>query len=285
MGGTLPGEEEATRQVERDYNRQLLFTEAALDLALKAVDETCGRNIPCSSEDEVRFFQVLFGLFVKAIKACRSIQLLCSRGLASDSGALLRVIIETLISIKWICKEEHLNRTRLYFIHVLAVLNKAGNCYRANKELQELMPGLSDPYNNIAKRYNDTLAGLSENLKPKNKLYISKWSETSLETKAKQTDLGTLYDMAYRAESEAIHSEDIFSHAKFSSAGLHLFIRLPEGDVHKCLVMSGIALLDMLREVNRALGLGLEDEIARLEGQAPKRSNKGTAETADSTDS
>lgn len=98
----LPNEEAASAVISRDYGHDIVAMSALLTLVVEMLSHDW--NVPACGLNRT-VVETVIGLFVKAAKTFRSIQVLTQRGLTDDANALMRVLMETNAAILYILQK------------------------------------------------------------------------------------------------------------------------------------------------------------------------------------
>jgi hypothetical protein len=156
------------------------------------------------------FKQIAIFLFAKSTKTARAIQLLCSKGFGQDAAILTRSLLENLITLSYIGKQDTDKRAKLFAGHFTVDYRKyleKHNELLSDKRYLQIDSNVKKRHDEIydetirlkkveCNRIKDTgCYGINQN----------SWSCLSLSGMAKETNLVVYYDRVYWLVSQFSH--------------------------------------------------------------------------------
>ena len=234
---------------------------AAIELAERilqlANDFFTGRQLTCSDGELVA--RLLCGLNGKVVATFWSLLVLAERGLPTSS--LARELLETLISIAYITKEDSATRAQLYADSLII------------QEIKDMNARLSDPSSadvvtsQLQSRLQSDEARLVTVYGAQQVREMHSWKtwagNFTLQDMARCAGVpGLMYNLVYRVDSRAAHARDAGHYLEVRSPGAFA-MRLPEQVEQHLMPMSSCVLL-ALKLIGEKLGVNRETELDAL---------------------
>ncbi len=210
-------------------------------------------------EAELGFIGVVLGLYAKAVKTFRAIHLLCVHGLCEDAQALLRTLSEVLADIKYLAKEDQVNRAQQYLDFTVIQDQKMINATEQNPELRGMFP---DAVRDIVQeRIEDARRRMPEE-EFKRRYNSGAWHGRGIEEVMHDVGMQSAYDISFRLGSRAVHATDLFDHMDWDPERGFVLKLLP-GDKWALPVLneSNLLFLDILCQVNTIGNFGADEQI------------------------
>lgn len=257
----LPGEREARRECYPNHKDSFDLNDDLLKAAVRitSVDYVTLEDL---SEEAAT---VLLGLYAKACKTFRAIQVLCLFGLEEDANGLLRVLAETLINMFYMdsdSRELREKRAQKFLDHGIIWMNKyldiAGRHQRFSAGIPHPRKGaMAEIVGTIRKKYGE------KEFRRMSKSH--RWNGLSVEAmsrKVKDADLRLLYDVSMRSSSASLHGGDIPEHIGRDRKG-RLILKIMPGDrvLQGVLWVSNALFLGILEKINQLFQLGRDQEL------------------------
>lgn len=269
----LPDEEKQAKIALSLYKDYFGLCDLYTAIAVKMLDNYNTKF----EESEFSYRYVTLGLYVKACKTFRSIQVLCGRSLGEDANALLRVLLECCISTFYILINKKINAA-FYVERQMMNLKHYKKILSDNKELrktfhipEEVAARVDEMCRIIEKRkgMGSYLFKLKQKLNKKLGRYKSKantWSGVSLQQMAYKAGLRNEYDLLNSLTSQSIHAEDLKDHIALKENEFFGLYLIP-GDkvVQTALPASIIIFSKILNKVNEEFNLKYGREIDKLD--------------------
>lgn len=209
----LPEEAVGRHAVIATHAKELLAMTETLRLSLALIASGGIHFKPARGLDE-SVVPVIVGLYTRACRLFRSIQIVAEAGLAENAETLNRTLFEMLVLIGWILQKHSTTRAEMYIAHL---------SLRNQKILREMKQthGL--------KRWarQSLVAQVDSNVAAHSKLYsrlppaivkqmASTYSGMSLKDTAKSIGALVAYQLYYRLASGPAHGSDLMSHIAFT---------------------------------------------------------------------
>jgi hypothetical protein len=156
--------------------------------------------------------QTMMGLLTKACKTFRAIQELCERGLHEDANALVRVLLETTVTVLYILQKNSRQRMRVYHAYGITQGIKMLNDWTQT-------PGLKRSVRKaLIRRAHDELNAATKRL-PAGTDVKSHWSGKRNLREAMETLKGgrVMYALVFRLTSSHTHGSDFGAHVTMTS--------------------------------------------------------------------
>lgn len=252
-GGTLPGEEEASRAFIERHKGLFSKGERLLRLAFSFKSSVTMRR------DEVQFYQAIIGLCAKSIKTFRGIHLLCSRGICEDAMAMSRTLLEILTSITHLkAGDRKANAARFWEFMAL----KQDELGRLFDEVPHAKTDPTVPEDGLRKFIKDIRSRMSE-IEIKHWLKGS-WHRKGIVSVASDWGLPSA-KIPYKFASSAIHASDLLDHIDVNPDGGVVMKCLPSDRwMRLVLITSNLLFIAVLREVDAVCEFGLERELTDI---------------------
>jgi hypothetical protein len=113
----LPDEDRAKAEIAETLKPCAAEMNRLLEVALTLIPSSGFRATRTAQVDEIVVWTII-GLYVKALKTFRSIEIVCQSGLTQDAIALLRVHFETTVAILFILQRNTKLRARMYHARI-----------------------------------------------------------------------------------------------------------------------------------------------------------------------
>lgn len=113
----LPDEERSRSEIAAVLKFHTVEMNRLLETALKLIPSSGFKATRSSRVDQIVVYTII-GLYVKALKTFRAIQVACEGGLTQDGISLLRVLFETTVAILFILQRNTRLRARLYHARI-----------------------------------------------------------------------------------------------------------------------------------------------------------------------
>lgn len=251
--GTLPGERQARRDCYLTHRDLFDLNDDLLRQVIKMTSET--QVVPRDFSKTAA--AVILGLYTKACKTFRAIQVLCRFGLGEDALNLLRVLIETLVNMRYIGvthKGLRERRAQKFAFHGAIWKQK----YLLAAERDKI------PVTSLSQSEKDELARIVEYIKQeygkeefKKMSKSHQWDGVSMADMAKKVELQSLYHIAWRSSSESAHARDIREHIGYrEKKGFFLKIMPGEGWLEPVLWVSNIVFFGIVDKADELFQLG-----------------------------
>ncbi len=130
----LPGESEVFKDIAAKHARAIRAMTKLHDVAVRMLTHAPWMARKRGSSPVVDW--TIAGLFTKATKTFRSIQVLCERGLTEDATALVRVLYETHVAILFILQRRSKERADMYHAHMALQERKEVEHWRRTRGLK-----------------------------------------------------------------------------------------------------------------------------------------------------
>jgi len=246
---------EDLREIRLKYQKYFEFIDELLKFVPKFLPE--GQIDIEAKKSGVLFATAILALFAKSVKSLRAIKILCWQGLGSDANALLRTLLECLISLRFIKMEDKEKKATEYFAFCAIQERKLMNAMQNNPKLKYV---ISEPIRKVVMDVTEGIKAEMSEEEFENRYKASHWSGGQIETVAQEVGLKMYYDLAYRISSRAIHATDFSDHVKYHN-GFKLYI-LPGDKWHReVLFASVLFFLLILIEVNEAFYLRQDEAL------------------------
>ncbi len=231
------------------------LAERVLDFGVDLVE---GQRIRHQSDD-ILTGRVLVGLYVKTLAVYWAILALAERGLPASST--MRELVETLISLMYIAREDSVARAELY------------RDYLPIRHLKDMNRRLNDSDSrdtitpDVERVIRDAVAVVAarrgEAFVEEAKRWATWAGPFTLETMAQRAGLpGTLYNLPYSVESRAVHALDAADYLAIDDDEV-LQARMPER-LEQHLLPACMTLLTAMDTISTQFGLNREEELRRL---------------------
>jgi hypothetical protein len=203
----------------------------------------------------------ILALFSKSYKTIRAIKTLCLEGLSSDANALLRTMIECLISLRYLSEGNKENKGIDYFEFCLLQNQKILNALKKDPIFKDIVT------NEAELNVKDVTLNIKSKMSEddfKKKYKASHWSGVNIEVVANRVGLQAVYDLPFRISSRAIHATDFSDHMKYQNG---FVINILPGDkwCKEVLITSIRIFLMILVEVKNSFDLNQDEEVASFE--------------------
>lgn len=165
-----------------------------------AIADECNKN-PIAIEILTGVQKVIGFLDAKAFKTYVAINILCKSGAGQDAEILLRSMIEIFISVKYLTKEDSENRANMYIDFF---------DYKTARDIEKLKdyPMIGAKLKEHEEKYKSAKKDFLERYDVKNK---NSWSGKDISKMAEESGLSEIYDKAYNASSNMVHSNILCS--------------------------------------------------------------------------
>lgn len=203
--------------------------------------------------------RVLISLYVKMQAVFWAILALAERGLPASST--MRELVETLISLMYIAKEDSVGRAELY------------RDYLPIRHLKNMNRRLRDPdsQDTVTGEYRQAVEdAVAEVVARRGRGFVEQmkdwqtWAgDFSLETMARRAGLpGTVYNLPYSVESRAVHSLDAADYLTIDEREI-LQARMPER-LEQHLLPACMTVLTAMDTISTQFGLDREEDLRGL---------------------
>lgn len=231
------------------------LAEQILDFGVELAE---GQRIRHQSGD-ILTGRVLISLYVKMLAVFWAILALAERGLPSSSS--MRELVEALISLMYIAKEDSVARAELY------------RDYLPIRHLKDVNRRLNDPdsRDTVTPDYKRAVDGaVAEIVARRGQAAVDEmktwqtWAgDFSVETMARRAGLpGTVYTLPYSVESRAVHALDAADYLTIDERGI-LQARMPER-LDRHLLPACMTVLTAMDTISTQFGLDKERELKAL---------------------
>lgn len=248
-------EEVTLRTLRTRHATKFRLAERILDLGVQLVD---GQRIRHQSGD-ILTGRVLISLYVKMLAVFWAILALAERGLPASST--MRELVEALISLMFVAKEDSVARAELY------------RDYLPIRHLKDMNRRLSDPdsRDTVTPEYRravedgvaDVVARRGRDFVEQMKAWQTWAGNFNLETMARRASLpGTVYNLPYSVESRAVHALDAADYLTIDERGI-LQARMPER-LDRHLLPACMTVLTAMDTISMQFGLDKERELKAL---------------------
>lgn len=229
-------------------------------------------------------------LFAKSTKTFRALIVLCSEGYGQDAAILARSMLENIINLAYINKDDKQNRAKLFITYSL--INREGKVGQIksnqnlrkyyNKDIEKKFMQKFGKYLSEAKEIRDKEYKKIKKIKGKNKISKYSWSHLSIKEMIKEFDNekcefeNLYYNQVYWLVSQFSHP-DINSSVNYveEKNGSILVKDMPNNNwVEQSLVLGFDYYSKILRLINEIFELGLDSKIKVLEEEYLKISGK-----------
>jgi len=215
----LPGEAEAADQIARRHCRAMDAMTKLHDVAVQMLIEAPWLGRKRGSSPVVDW--TVAGLFTKAIKTFRAIQVLCERGLTEDATALIRILYETHAAIAFILQRNSKERADMYHAYAAMQDRKMVEHWMRTRGLKR----------KATKRHVETSQKLVDHWGSFLRVALDDvkrhWSgKGSLEATAKALRGEVLYATVYRHGSASVHATDFGAYVQANRKSGTLVIAL-----------------------------------------------------------
>jgi hypothetical protein len=276
----LPRETEVKEAyLQHHYGTDFATMTDVLELALRMTQAPIRITKPRGLDRQV--IDVSFGVFVKACKQYRSIQILCEHGLPEDAQALTRNLGETMIALYFLLRHRvklkngpHALppipgkarttrfRSDLYLSHGVLQKEKMLNDWGTTK-------GLKASYRKVLKgEFPASVAAAKALLGPewtsrlKSKNY---YSGTSFRDLVLSFRVPMIYAVLFRMGSQFVHPTDLASFLRITEDGTTVLLLQPGDRLLKETIFTANMLLVLSMDVlNARMGLGHDAAIAAM---------------------
>jgi hypothetical protein len=180
-----------------------------------------GRRIRIPEGDEL-LGRIVVGLLIKTLQVFWAVIVLNERGLPASS--VVRELIETLVSITYLLREDSVERARLYVDHITI------------RDLKDMNARLNDPDTEdvVTPEYRQAVQTKVRELQARRgdefedmRNWPTWGGSFSLETMARRAGIpGTVYNLPWRFESRAPHALDIPEYLTVTATGDLMATRL-----------------------------------------------------------
>lgn len=254
----LPREREARQECYLKHKDSFDLND---DLLREAVEMTSvGRLILEGLSERTAF--VLLGLYGKACKTFRAIQILCLFGLGEDANGLLRVLAETLVNMFYIDAEDkdlREKRAQKFADHGAIWKQKYLDIVEKHRSFGATLPQPERA------RLHEIIAEIHERYSEKEYEEMSgshNWNNLSAEAMANQVGLQSLYDISMRSSSESLHVRDLFEHISYDEKK-GFILRIVPGDkwLQGVLWISNTLFHGILERINQLFQLGHDEKL------------------------
>ncbi len=212
-------------------------------------------------------------LFAKSTKTFRALTVLCSKGYGEDAVILARSILENLICLTYIQKDESQHRAELFMYHSFIdhkeKAEQIKDDYCIKEYIEQTNVKLDDDfegnYNKAIKMRKDECEKIKKTQKYKVDRYS--WSGLSIRDMAIETELKDFYyDQVYWLISQFSHPNPSasYTYLKIKEDGLNIIDKPNEKWVKQALTLGFDCYLKIILLVNEVFSLGFENEITKL---------------------
>lgn len=242
-------------EIQENYKMYFDFINDLLEFVPKFLPEG---SISVNKQAGAFYAAAILALFSKSYKTIRAIKTLCLEGLSSDANALLRTLLECLISLRYLSEGDKENKGIDYFEFCLMQNQKILNALKNNPSLKDIVTNEAEL--NVKDVTLKIKSKMSEDDFEK-KYNASHWSGNNIEGIANRVGLQAAYDLPFRLSSRAIHATDFFDHMKYQNG---FIINILPGDkwCKEVLLTSIMLFLMILMEVKESFVLNQDEEIA-----------------------
>jgi hypothetical protein len=204
---TLPNEMEAVERIACRYSTEI---DALTELHNAVVSMMTSGQWTVRKKRGLnrKVVWTILGLLTKACKTCRSVQILCERGLIEDANALTRVLMETYIAIAFILQKRSRERVLIYHAYASAQDLKLLNEWKTT-------PGLKrKATKDVIKQANEATLIWAKQL-PAGTDFKHHWSgKRSFQEAVKALRGEAAYSTLYRFASSMTHASDFAAHVE-----------------------------------------------------------------------
>lgn len=266
----LPHENVTEIDALKKFKSYFDYCDELLQLAVRMIDNASIKGY----ESEYSFAVVSLGLYAKACKTFRSIQILCSKPLGEDANSLLRTLMESCINLCYIAEDKQ-ERSQVFINKIIKNSKRLGTIINSNKRLRKMnfipeegfrqakilckMIGERNSKDGIVKRIK---VFLIEKMLRKQQFKISTWSGKSLQNMAYEVGLRDVYDLTGPLSSATLHGEDLLDHINFGE-GKGFTLKIVPGDkwVNPVLPSAILIFITMMDKINTLFSLGKDKEM------------------------
>jgi hypothetical protein len=228
------------------------------------IGEIGKRRLDLGGKDEAERYHKGIALYflVKAQKTFESIKLLCLNGFADDASILTRSLFEMVIDLLYVDQERGA-RARLYCEYEIIQKIKLHEKLKKNedswskrilesKNESQLEEALKE-YERVKKNYPEP----------------DKWSGKSKKKMAKDIGMEWQYEFVYHILSGIAHTgpNAVSHYMSYKDDGSIEFLSSQQKDIERVWNTSCIYFLILLDRFNDAFGLGLDEEIKKIDAQ------------------
>jgi hypothetical protein len=253
--------------IRKKYNDFFIFIDDLINFVPSFMPEG---KLRVDDKNHIGYSAAILALFIKSYKTIRGIKLLCMEGLPSDANALLRPLLECLISMRYLSDGDKSERGSEYFQFCHMQTEKVLNSLKKNALLTDMV---TDDMENKVKALSNELKNEMGEIEFNKRYKASHWSGKSIEIIAKEVGLDVLYDLPFRLSSQAIHATDYLDHVDYDNGFIgNIF----PGDrwCREVLGASIITFIQILKTVNAAFSLRQDEVINSFEGKSELLSKK-----------
>jgi hypothetical protein len=218
-------------------------------------------KLTIQNRNEMSYYAAVLTLFSKSCKTLRAIRLLCLAGLSSDANALLRPLLECLISMLYLSQDDKGEKGDQYFAFCHMQAQKTLNALRANPVLNDMV---TDEIEKKIKDQSTAIIGEMGEDEFSRRYRASHWSGESIEAIARKVGLEVIYDLPFRLSSQAIHATDYLDHIEYYD-GFRINILPGDRWCKEVLGASIVTFLQILKMVNEAFSLKQDRKLSSFE--------------------
>lgn len=234
------------------------------------------------------FYLAVMALWTKSVKTSKAIVLLCDAGLGTDANALVRTLVETAISCRYLCQKDQNERALWYASYPIIdqkrierALRRTGT--RLSSKDREQLSRLQQLYEAAVRRRTRSLSWWKRFRKEISLIFSrwgimppywptpQTWSGKHIGKMAKEVELPSFYDFPYQLLSPIVHATDPTNHIELldpnkadPTKGVRFLIDPDDRHIENALVTTALALDETLRAVYEALQLPRWDELEKL---------------------
>jgi hypothetical protein len=255
----LPGETEGRAAVQSRHAADLGLMERTLRLALGLISGG-GATVTRPRGSSPGAFSVVIGLYAKACKTHRSVQLLCEAGLAEDAHSATRTLLELMIAIGWILQKATRSRAQMYLAHLSKRDEKILKAMKRTKGLKRYAK------KGLFKMVADQIAASERILGAAQVAKLAdSYSGMNLRDTARAIHQEVTYELYYRHASKYQHGSDLASHAgvpEDGGAGIVLSLSPgPSEELGRAALMASVFLFAIAQVIDKKFGLGHEAQL------------------------
>lgn len=209
------------------------------------------------------FKKIAFFFFAKNYNTLLAVLYLCKQGFGVDAHILARSLLEAVIDFLYISKKPE-ERSKLYIEYGHVSVKRLLNVWDRYCEERDVLNSDEELRNKINNDYERV-----KNNYPKK----IKWTEASLETKAREVEMLALYDLSYKQGCTFSHSDPrgMLNHLEQPEDGVLTVRTGPSNDwISQSLCTSCLSFFFLIRKYDEIFKLGFASEVEKVEAQIQK---------------
>ncbi len=202
-----------------------------------------------------------FGLFTKVVRTFKAIKILCDNELSDEAHCLLRVLVEAVVTLQNLNKEDSEERACKYLAYYNICLDKILNAHKNNKALSAVDPNLEKL---IQSRTEELRAeyGSDSYEQMRGKVWKGIF-KGNIEEAFRQVGQSVTYDTVYRAASLNIHGDDILNYIERTPEGSFLLLESNNKGADVYLAIAGSFMLAAMELMGKTFKLQTKKEIKK----------------------